>query len=35
MYLNYYNLEVNDKYDNEPIRIIICANKDEIATEYN
>ncbi|MGM9978546.1 MAG: PDDEXK nuclease domain-containing protein [Clostridium sp.] len=35
MYLNYYNLEVNDKDDNEPMRIILCADKDEIATEYS
>lgn len=34
MYLNYYNLEVNDEYDKEPIGIILCADKDEIAAEY-
>lgn len=34
MYLNYYNLEVNDEDDNEPIGIILCADKDEIAAEY-
>lgn len=34
MYLNYYNIEVNDKDDNPPIGIILCADKDEIAAEY-
>lgn len=34
MYLNYYNLEVNDEDDNEPMGIILCADKDEIAAEY-
>lgn len=34
MYLNYYNMEVNDEGDNEPIGIILCADKDEIAAEY-
>ena len=34
MYLNYYNAEVNDQYDNKPIGIILCKNKKEIAMEY-
>ncbi len=34
MYLNYYNAEVNDEYDNKPIGIILCKNKKEIAMEY-
>lgn len=34
MYLNYYNTEVNDKDDNEPIGIILCTDKDEVAAEY-
>ncbi len=33
-YLNYYKTEVNDEYDNPPIGIILCAEKDEIAAEY-
>ena len=34
MYLNYYKTEVNDEIDNEPIGIILCANKDSIQVEY-
>ena len=34
MYLNYYKAEVNDEIDNEPIGIILCANKDSIQAEY-
>lgn len=34
MYLNYYKTEVNDKSDNEPIGIILCKNKNNIAAEY-
>ena len=34
MYLNYYKTEVNDEIDNEPIGIILCANKDSIQAEY-
>lgn len=34
MYLNYYKAEVNDEMDNEPIGIILCANKDSIQAEY-
>lgn len=33
-YLNFYKAEVNDKDDNPPIGIILCAEKDEIAAEY-
>ena len=32
--LNYYKTEVNDEIDNEPIGIILCANKDSIQAEY-
>ena len=34
MYLNYYNAEVNDEYDNKPIGIILCKSKKEVAMEY-
>lgn len=34
MYLNYYNSEVNDEFDNKPIGIILCKSKKEIAMEY-
>ncbi|MDR1792266.1 MAG: PDDEXK nuclease domain-containing protein [Bacteroidales bacterium] len=33
-YLNYYKTEINDEYDNPPVGIILCAEKDEIAAEY-
>jgi len=33
-YLNYYKQEVNDEFDNEPIGIILCTDKDEIEAEY-
>lgn len=33
-YLNYYKTEINDKEDNPPIGIILCAEKDEVAAEY-
>lgn len=33
-YLNHYKAEINDKGDNSPIGIILCAEKDEIAAEY-
>lgn len=33
-YLNYYKTEINDTYDNPPIGIILCAEKDEITAEY-
>lgn len=34
MYLNYYKMEINDEYDNEPIGIILCTDKDNIQVEY-
>lgn len=34
MYLNYYHTEVNDDYDQAPIGIILCADKDQIQAEY-
>lgn len=34
MYLNYYKMEINDDTDNEPIGIILCADKDNIQAEY-
>ena len=34
MYLNYYNAEVNDEYDNKPIGIVLCKSKKEVAMEY-
>ena len=34
MYLNYYNAEVNDEYDNKPIGIILCKSKKSIDMEY-
>ena len=34
MYLNYYENEVNDEGDNKPIGIILCTDKDALATEY-
>lgn len=33
-YLNYYKAEVNDEFDNPPIGLILCTEKDEIAAEY-
>ena len=33
-YLNYFKTEINDKEDNPPIGIILCAEKEEIAAEY-
>lgn len=33
-YLNYFKTEINDKDNNQPIGIILCAEKDEIAAEY-
>ena len=33
-YLNFYKTEINDKKDNPPIGIVLCAEKDEIAAEY-
>lgn len=34
MYLNYYNKEIKDDYDNETIGIILCKGKNEITMEY-
>ena len=34
MYLNYYNAEVNDEYDNKAIGIILCKGKKEVSMEY-
>lgn len=34
MYLNYYDSEINDEYDNKPIGIILCKGKKEIDMEY-
>lgn len=34
MYVNYYAAEVNDEYDNPPIGIILCTEKDSVAAEY-
>lgn len=34
MYLNFYNAEINDEYDNKPIGIILCRSKKEVAMEY-
>lgn len=34
MYLNYYAAEVNDEYNNPPIGIILCTDKDSLAAEY-
>ncbi len=34
MYLNYYEIEVNDEGDNKPIGIILCMDKDALAVEY-
>lgn len=33
-YLNYYKTEINDKDDNPPVGIVLCAEKDEVAAEY-
>ena len=30
MYLNYYNTEINNEYDNKPIGIILCKSKKEV-----
>jgi predicted nuclease of restriction endonuclease-like (RecB) superfamily len=34
MYLNYFKTEVNDEYDNPPIGIILCGDKNDIVAEY-
>lgn len=33
-YLNYYAAEVNDEYDNPPIGIILCTDKNHVRAEY-
>jgi len=33
-YLNYYKTEINESSDNEPVGIILCAEKDEVVAEY-
>lgn len=34
MYLNYYAREMNDEFDNPPIGIILCTDKDVVTAEY-
>ncbi len=34
MYLNYYNMEINDEFDNKPVGIILCKGKKDVAMEY-
>lgn len=34
MYINYYNKEIKDEYDNETIGIILCTGKKGITMEY-
>lgn len=34
MYINYYNKEIKDEFDNETIGIILCKGKKEITMEY-
>lgn len=33
--MNYYEKEVNTEEDNNPIGIVLCAEKDEIVAEYS
>lgn len=33
-YLNYFAAEVNDEYDNPPIGIILCTDKNNIRAQY-
>ena len=35
MYINYYNNEVRDEFDNETIGIILCKGKKDITLEYS
>ena len=35
MYVNYYNKEIKDEYDNETIGIILCKGKKDITLEYS
>ena len=34
MYINYYNKEIRDEFDNDTIVIILCKGKNEITMEY-
>ena len=34
MYINYYNKEIKDEFDNETIGIILCKGKKEVTMEY-
>ncbi len=34
MYINYYNSEIRDEFDNETIGIILCKGKKDITLEY-
>ncbi len=34
MYINYYNKEIRDEYDNETIGIILCRGKKGVTMEY-
>ena len=34
MYINYYNNEIRDEFDNETIGIILCKGKKDITLEY-
>ena len=34
MYVNYYNKEIKDKFDNETIGIILCTGNDGVTMEY-
>ena len=34
MYINYYNKEIKDRFDNKTIGIILCTSKKGITMEY-
>ena len=34
MYLNYYKTEINEATDSEPVGIILCRSKNDVAAEY-
>jgi predicted nuclease of restriction endonuclease-like (RecB) superfamily len=34
MYLNYYNVEVNEEGDQKPIGIVLCADKHDVMAEF-
>lgn len=34
MYINYYNKEIKDEFDNETIGIILCKGKNKVTMEY-